>query len=183
MTHVCCPRCRLRFTPAAAAYIVACPECVGEGQDGAPCHWWYPADDLAHMACHVRDVSASLGAPAGAVLEGLRSRRVGGLRHRDAQSARRRRRGRVHRARSDSDESRSRTPRPLMAPLAMCALTVNSGSSSLKLNVLDENPTPRRSGPVSSCMKIDQEQVAAAYALPAFRRERLAPDRLTQLSS
>src|SRR6185312_7206117 len=27
MTHVCCPRCRLRFTPAAAAYIVACPEC------------------------------------------------------------------------------------------------------------------------------------------------------------
>jgi hypothetical protein len=27
MTHVCCPRCRLRFTPAAAAYIIACPEC------------------------------------------------------------------------------------------------------------------------------------------------------------
>lgn len=27
MTHVCCPRCRLRFTPAAAAYIVACPDC------------------------------------------------------------------------------------------------------------------------------------------------------------
>jgi hypothetical protein len=27
MTHLCCPRCRLRFTPAAAAYIVACPEC------------------------------------------------------------------------------------------------------------------------------------------------------------
>jgi hypothetical protein len=27
MTHVCCPCCRLRFTPAAAAYIVACPEC------------------------------------------------------------------------------------------------------------------------------------------------------------
>jgi hypothetical protein len=27
MTHVCCPRCRLRFTPAAAAYITACPEC------------------------------------------------------------------------------------------------------------------------------------------------------------
>jgi hypothetical protein len=27
MTHVCCPRCRLRFTPAAAAYITGCPEC------------------------------------------------------------------------------------------------------------------------------------------------------------
>ena len=27
MTHVCCPRCRLRFTPAASAYITACPEC------------------------------------------------------------------------------------------------------------------------------------------------------------
>jgi hypothetical protein len=27
MTQACCPRCRLRFTPAAAAYITACPEC------------------------------------------------------------------------------------------------------------------------------------------------------------
>lgn len=27
MTHVCCPSCRLRFTPAAAAHLVACPEC------------------------------------------------------------------------------------------------------------------------------------------------------------
>jgi hypothetical protein len=27
MTHLCCPHCRLRFTPAAAAYIIACPEC------------------------------------------------------------------------------------------------------------------------------------------------------------
>ena len=27
MTHLCCPRCRLRFTPAATAYITACPEC------------------------------------------------------------------------------------------------------------------------------------------------------------
>jgi hypothetical protein len=27
MTHVCCQRCRLRFTPGAAAYLVACPEC------------------------------------------------------------------------------------------------------------------------------------------------------------
>ena len=27
MTHVGCPSCRLRFTAAAAAYLVACPEC------------------------------------------------------------------------------------------------------------------------------------------------------------
>jgi PHP family Zn ribbon phosphoesterase len=27
MTHFCCSHCRLRFTPAAAAYLVACPEC------------------------------------------------------------------------------------------------------------------------------------------------------------
>lgn len=32
VTLVCCPRCRLRFTPAAAAYIVACPECEGSPQ-------------------------------------------------------------------------------------------------------------------------------------------------------
>ena len=27
MTHICCPSCRLRFASAAAAYLVACPEC------------------------------------------------------------------------------------------------------------------------------------------------------------
>jgi hypothetical protein len=27
MTQVCCPSCRLRFTRAAAASLVACPEC------------------------------------------------------------------------------------------------------------------------------------------------------------
>jgi hypothetical protein len=26
-THLCCPACRLRFTPTVAAYINACPEC------------------------------------------------------------------------------------------------------------------------------------------------------------
>ena len=35
MTHVCCPRCRLRFTPAAAAYIIACPECGNSPQPTA----------------------------------------------------------------------------------------------------------------------------------------------------
>jgi hypothetical protein len=27
MTQVCCPSCRLRFTRATAAYLVACPQC------------------------------------------------------------------------------------------------------------------------------------------------------------
>jgi hypothetical protein len=27
MSPVCCLRCQLRFTPAAAAYLVTCPEC------------------------------------------------------------------------------------------------------------------------------------------------------------
>ncbi len=27
MTQACCPSCRLRFAPAVAAYLVACPEC------------------------------------------------------------------------------------------------------------------------------------------------------------
>jgi hypothetical protein len=27
MTHLCCARCRLRFTPAASAYLTACPKC------------------------------------------------------------------------------------------------------------------------------------------------------------
>jgi hypothetical protein len=35
MTNLCCPRCRLRFTPAAAAYITACPECGDPPQANA----------------------------------------------------------------------------------------------------------------------------------------------------
>jgi predicted RNA-binding Zn-ribbon protein involved in translation (DUF1610 family) len=27
MIPLCCPSCRLRFTPAAGAYLAACPEC------------------------------------------------------------------------------------------------------------------------------------------------------------
>lgn len=27
MTHACCPNCRIRFTPAAAAHLNACPAC------------------------------------------------------------------------------------------------------------------------------------------------------------
>ena len=32
MSYVCCSPCRLRFTPAAAAYITACPECGNSPQ-------------------------------------------------------------------------------------------------------------------------------------------------------
>jgi transcription initiation factor IIE alpha subunit len=32
MIHLCCPDCRLRFTPAAAAHLGACPDC------GEPLH-------------------------------------------------------------------------------------------------------------------------------------------------
>ncbi|MCW2966877.1 MAG: hypothetical protein JWM71_649 [Solirubrobacteraceae bacterium] len=27
MTRVCCPSCRLRFTPAVTAYLADCPQC------------------------------------------------------------------------------------------------------------------------------------------------------------
>jgi hypothetical protein len=27
MTRLCCPRCKLRFAPAATAYLSSCPEC------------------------------------------------------------------------------------------------------------------------------------------------------------
>ena len=30
MTRACCPSCRLRFTPAAAAILATCPECRGD---------------------------------------------------------------------------------------------------------------------------------------------------------
>ncbi len=35
MTHVCCPSCRLRFTRAAAAHLMACPQC-GEPPQPVP---------------------------------------------------------------------------------------------------------------------------------------------------
>ena len=33
VTHVCCSRCRLRFTPEASAYIAACPQCGERPQE------------------------------------------------------------------------------------------------------------------------------------------------------
>lgn len=35
MNNVCCADCRLRFTPAATAHLVACPEC-GESLQPIP---------------------------------------------------------------------------------------------------------------------------------------------------
>lgn len=32
MTHTLCPRCRLRFTPAASAYLLTCPACGGPAE-------------------------------------------------------------------------------------------------------------------------------------------------------
>jgi hypothetical protein len=53
MTHVSCPDCRLRFTPATAAYLLACPVCgkplaplVGPG--GAVGFRLFRGDDDAH---------------------------------------------------------------------------------------------------------------------------------------
>jgi hypothetical protein len=40
VTHACCPRCRIRFTPAAAAHLVACPQCGEPPQ---------PSDDLREV--------------------------------------------------------------------------------------------------------------------------------------
>jgi hypothetical protein len=36
MTRLCCPTCRLRFTRAATAFLVACPEC-GEPPQSVSC--------------------------------------------------------------------------------------------------------------------------------------------------
>lgn len=53
MTHVCCPSCRLRFTPAAAAYLAACPGC-GErpqpiaGPEGIVGFRLFTVEDVPH---------------------------------------------------------------------------------------------------------------------------------------
>jgi hypothetical protein len=53
MTQRCCPDCRLRFTPAAAAHLPACPEC-GEplqllsGLEGAVGFRLFRLDDSLH---------------------------------------------------------------------------------------------------------------------------------------
>ena len=51
MTHVCCPDCRLRFIPAAAAYVVACPQCGEPPQTLAD-----PEEVFGYRLFRLRDV-------------------------------------------------------------------------------------------------------------------------------
>jgi len=70
MTNVCCPSCRLRFTPAAAAYIIACPECGDPPQPIASLERTLgfrlvgPAD-LPHELPYATAVSVALPEPGG----------------------------------------------------------------------------------------------------------------------
>jgi hypothetical protein len=68
MTHACCPRCRLRFTPAAAAYITACPECGESPQPIASgeCTFGFRLvgpEDLPHELPHATAVSITFPEP------------------------------------------------------------------------------------------------------------------------
>jgi hypothetical protein len=55
MTHVCCPGCRLRFGPAVAAYLEACPRCGEPPESGVTAEralgfgLFVPADDLHEL--------------------------------------------------------------------------------------------------------------------------------------
>ena len=66
MTHLCCPNCRLRFTPAAAAYISACPECAAPPEAASLERTLgfrlVGPEDLPHELPYATDVS---GAPPG----------------------------------------------------------------------------------------------------------------------
>ena len=70
MTHVCCPDCRLRFTPAAAPHLVACPEC-GEppqtlaGLEGALGFRLFRLDDVPHPLPEAVAVSIPIPDPGG----------------------------------------------------------------------------------------------------------------------
>jgi hypothetical protein len=70
MTHVCCPDCRLRFTPAAAAHLVACPGC-GEppqtlaGLDGMLGFRLFRLEDVPHSLPEAVAVSLPIPDPSG----------------------------------------------------------------------------------------------------------------------
>lgn len=71
MTHVCCPNCRLRFTPAAAAYITACPECGNSPQPAASLERTVGfrlvgPEDLPHELPYATAVSITSPKPTGA---------------------------------------------------------------------------------------------------------------------
>ncbi len=54
MTRLCCPHFRLRFSPAAAAYLAACPEC------GEPLHPFRLQDAVGFRACRLEGIPYSL---------------------------------------------------------------------------------------------------------------------------
>jgi hypothetical protein len=54
MTRLCCPHCRLRFSPAAAAYLAACPEC------GEPPHAFSLQDAVGFRAFRLEDIPHTL---------------------------------------------------------------------------------------------------------------------------
>lgn len=70
MTRACCPDCRLRFTPAAAAYLVACPRC-GEplrtptGLEGAVGFRLFRVEDVPHSLPEAGAVSIPIDDPSG----------------------------------------------------------------------------------------------------------------------
>src|SRR5579859_4300717 len=70
VTHVCCPYCRLRFTPAAAAYLVACPEC-GEphqtvsGHAGLVGFRLFTLEDVPHSLPEAAALSIPIPDPGG----------------------------------------------------------------------------------------------------------------------
>jgi hypothetical protein len=71
MSNLCCPRCRLRFTPAAAAYIIACPECGSSPQPTVSLEHTFGfrlvgPEDLPHELPCAAAVSSTFPEPGGA---------------------------------------------------------------------------------------------------------------------
>jgi hypothetical protein len=67
MTRSCCPSCRLRFTHAAAAVLVACPSCdegLYEVDDPAELVGYRLATDLLEMQVMDAALAASLPRPS-----------------------------------------------------------------------------------------------------------------------
>ncbi len=66
--HLCCPHCRLRFTPQTAAYIVRCPECGDSPQPIASLELTFGfrvigPEDLPHELPYATAVSIALPRP------------------------------------------------------------------------------------------------------------------------
>jgi hypothetical protein len=70
MTHLCCPDCRLRFTPAAAAHLAACPQCGGApqpmaGLEGVLGFRLFRLEDVPHSLPEAVAVSIPIPDPRG----------------------------------------------------------------------------------------------------------------------